>query len=245
MSRSINLLKIVQRSSLINLVRISPTQRHISNSKCILNQESTSNNQRKIKIYTKTGDKGTTSLFTGERRPKNDIFFDALGNTDELNSSLGLTREFCLEMAKNNPSLKETSELIEGLLVKIQSTLLDIGSHLATPRSKASSKQLERIANFDSSLTNELEKYIDKFETELPVLKNFILPSGGKCASGLHLSRSICRRLERSIQPLLQSKDLDPNVQAYINRLSDFLFVCARYIAMKEGRVETIYKKSN
>lgn len=245
MLRGFNISKIVQRKTCVSFWPNLCQHRQICLTKKLDDTENSAEKQRKIRIYTRTGDKGTTSLFTGERRPKNDIFFEALGNTDELNSSIGLTREYCLDMAKNDPNLKETSELIESILIKIQSTLLDIGSHLATPKSRANQKQLERISSFDSKLTEELEEYIDKFEIELPVLRNFILPSGGKCAGSLHLSRSICRRLERSIQPLLQTSDIDQSVQSYVNRLSDFLFVCARYAAMKEGKKETIYKKNN
>jgi cob(I)alamin adenosyltransferase len=199
------------------------------------------NSSRRIKIYTRTGDKGKSSLFTGERRVKNDAIFDALGNADELNSSLGLAREFCLEMLTGNQSFNKD---IETKLIRIQSILLDIGSHIATPRSKAEQSQLDRLANFDSCLIEELESWIDRYDHELPILKNFILPSGGKCASTIHLSRAICRRLERSMQPLLQSNDIDKNVCVYVNRLSDFLFVCARYCSFKEKKVETIYKKA-
>ena len=197
---------------------------------------------RRVKIYTRTGDKGSTSLFTGERRSKADPIFECLGNTDELNSSIGVSIQF----------LDASDQKSQQQLIKIQSTLLDIGSHIATPRTSAQPKQLERIANFDTQLTKELELWIDEMDSELPVLKNFILPSGGKCAAMLHLSRAICRRLERSMQPLLKNTeatavndlDLDPQVGIYVNRLSDFLFVLARFIAMKEGKKETIYKKT-
>ena len=144
----------------------------------------------------------------------------------------------------NEKKPDETIEAIQNKLIKIQSTLLDIGSFIATPRTRAQQKQLERLSTFDSNLIVELEKWIDAFETELPPLRNFILPSGGKCASTLHLSRSICRRLERSLVPLLQANDIDPNVCKYVNRLSDFLFVTARYVAMKEQKCEITYKKS-
>jgi len=127
---------------------------------------------RKIKIYTKTGDKGKTSLYTGERRFKNDITFDALGNGDELNSSIGLAREFCCD----NKS-QEFRDL-ECKLIKIQSILLVTGSHIATPLNSANQKQLERLTSFDTNLIKELENWIDKYDEELPVLKNFILPSG-------------------------------------------------------------------
>lgn len=243
-SRVLSILRSLNKNKNSCLTLIQQASRTLSFTQTTLAKTEDSN-PRRVRIYTKTGDKGVTSLFTGERRSKNDVIFNALGNSDELNSSLGLAREFCLDIASKNPNLQETSEKIQSKLIKIQSTLLDIGSHLATPKSSATQKQLERIANFDSKLTVELELWIDEFESELPVLKNFILPSGGKCSSCLHLARSICRRLERSIQPILQANDVDPNVQIYVNRLSDFLFVCARYVSMKEGKDEIVYKKSS
>ena len=127
---------------------------------------------RKIKIYTKTGDKGKTSLYTGERRPKNEITFEALGNGDELNSSIGLAREYCCD--NKAPEFRD----LECKLIKIQTVILIAGSHIATPLSSANEKQLARLGSFDSNLTKELENWIDKYDDELPVLKNFILPSG-------------------------------------------------------------------
>jgi cob(I)alamin adenosyltransferase len=193
---------------------------------------------KKVRIYTKTGDKGTSSLYTGERRPKSDPIFDALGNTDELNSSIGMAREYCLEL-----SSKHVCDELEARLIKMQSTLLDIGSFIATPRTRADKKQLDRLSTFEPTLIKELEQWIDAYELELPPLRNFILPSGGKCAAMLHMCRSICRRLERSLQPLLILDDLDENAYKYVNRLSDFFFVAARYVSMKEGKDETTYKK--
>jgi len=140
-------------------------------------------------------------------------------------------------------SNKQFAMLAETQLIKIQSVLLDIGSHIATPKTSASQKQLDRLSNFDVNLTMELELWIDAYDSELPTLKNFILPSGGKFASTVHICRSICRRAERSLQVLLQSKDLDANVCVYMNRLSDYLFTLARFAALKEEKAETIYKK--
>ena len=156
---------------------------------------------------------------------------------------IGLSKEHLLELKQTQPSLSNVCDQLEAKLVKVQSTLLDVGSYLATPRTRADRKQLDRLAEFNASLVEELERWIDAMDVELPVLRNFILPGGGKCAAMLHVSRSVCRRLERSIQPLLQARDLDPQVQHYVNRLSDFLFVAARFAAMKEGRDESVYKK--
>jgi len=185
------------------------------------------------KIYTRTGDKGQSSLFTGERKPKDDVVFEALGNTDELNSLMGLAGEYC----------KDSQHDFGDIIKKIQSTLLDIGSFVATPLSSATEAQLKRLQTFPAALTSELEKLIDGYQEQLPPLRNFILPSGGKCAATLHLARSVCRRLERSLQPLANRSDLDTNVTIYVNRLSDFLFVLARYSAFKEDKPEVVYKK--
>jgi cob(I)alamin adenosyltransferase len=190
---------------------------------------------KRLKIYTRTGDKGTSSLYTGERRSKDDLIFHVLGNTDELSSCLGLAREYCQE-SKNG---------IEQQLVKIQSTLLDLGSHVATPRNSISEFKLSRT-EFDNKgdLARELEEWIDIMDVELPPLKNFILPSGGKAASALHISRSVCRRAERSIVPLVIEKIAQETAQRYLNRLSDYLFTAARFASVKEGKAETIYQKS-
>ena len=110
-------------------------------------------------------------MYTGERLFKNNIIFEALGNADELNSSLGLAREFCTDK-------HEIFSELENKLIRIQCVLLDIGSHIATPRTRAQPKQLERLSNFDPKLTKELENWIDAYDLELPPLRNFILPSG-------------------------------------------------------------------
>lgn len=234
-------LQIIPKNLFINKIKPVQLSARLSISSTNLVQsenKKTSAQTSKFKIYTKTGDKGKSSLYTGERRVKNDVIFDALGDTDELNSTLGLAREFCLEITN-----KDVSMLAESQLIKVQSILLDIGSHIATPRTNSPQKQLDRLANFDENLIKELELWIDEFDKELPTLKNFILPSGGKFASTVHMCRSICRRAERSLQPLLQSKDLDSNVCVYMNRLSDYLFTLARFAALKEEKNETIYKK--
>lgn len=184
------------------------------------------------KIYTKTGDKGFSSTFTGERRPKEDQIFEALGNTDELSSAIGLAREYCLD--KNHTFTDQ--------LDKIQCILQDVGSNIATPRSSARDSHMKRT-EFTNSLTTELENWIDQFTHELPPLTNFILPSGGKSSAALHLARAICRRAERSVAPIVRSGEADQDVAKFLNRLSDYLFTAARYAAMKEGEEDKIYKR--
>uniref|UniRef100_H2ZMN1 Cobalamin adenosyltransferase-like domain-containing protein n=1 Tax=Ciona savignyi TaxID=51511 RepID=H2ZMN1_CIOSA len=197
----------------------------------------TTQHHRTLKIYTKTGDKGRTSLFTGERRSKFDSVFEALGDVDELNSNLGLVREYLKESEK-----KDALQDVSKMLVKIQCSLLDIGSCIATPLNSASDKQLQRT-EFDENLVQELEQNIDRYWKELPELKNFILPSGGKLSCSLHVSRSVCRRAERKISSLLHAGEVSKDVAKYVNRLSDLLFTLARYAAFVEENEEVIYKK--
>ncbi|XP_042562026.1 corrinoid adenosyltransferase-like [Clupea harengus] len=184
------------------------------------------------KIYTKTGDKGFSSTFTGERRPKEDCIFEALGATDELSSAIGLAREFCKD--KGHPFIEE--------LEKIQCVLQDVGSNVATPLSSA--RESHRVkTKFSPQPVSDLESWIDKYTEELPPLTNFILPSGGKSSASLHVARAVCRKAERSVAPIVRSGEADPDVAKFLNRLSDYLFTLARYAAMKEGAAESIYSR--
>ncbi|XP_016297241.1 cob(I)yrinic acid a,c-diamide adenosyltransferase, mitochondrial-like isoform X2 [Sinocyclocheilus anshuiensis] len=184
---------------------------------------STSEENRRIpKIYTKTGDKGFSSTFTGERRPKEDHIFDALGTTDELSSAIGLAREFCIDSGQS----------FTDQLEKIQCVLQDVGSNIATPRSSARDSHIKKT-KFSSLAVIELERWIDSFTEELPPLTNFILPSGGKSSAALHVARAACRRAERCVAPVVRLGETDPEVAKYLNR----------YAAMKEGNGETIYKR--
>ncbi|XP_058512465.1 corrinoid adenosyltransferase MMAB isoform X2 [Ochotona princeps] len=158
------------------------------------------------KIYTKTGDKGFSSTFTGERRPKDDQVFEALGTTDELSSAIGLALEFITE--KGHPFTEE--------LQKIQCRLQDVGSALATPRSSAREAHLKQTA-FEEGPILELERWIDQYSRQLPPLTAFILPSGGKSSSALHFCRAVCRRAERRVVPLVQMGETDTNVAKFLN----------------------------
>ncbi|KAI9228754.1 MAG: Adenosylcobalamin biosynthesis, ATP:cob(I)alamin adenosyltransferase-like protein [Piptocephalis tieghemiana] len=187
-----------------------------------------------MKIYTKTGDKGTSALYNGERRPKDDMVFEALGSTDELSSLLGLAREYCLEEGNG----------LETRLEKVQCILQDIGSNIATPKTTSGPSKLVKT-RFDEGgqLTKELEEWIDEMSESLPPLKNFILPSGGKASSTLHLARSVCRRAERHVVPLVGEDQVDTSSQIYLNRLSDALFTAARAASKHSGREEVIYRR--
>ena len=186
----------------------------------------------RFKIYTRTGDKGTSQLYNGQRRPKIDMTFMALGDTDELNSHIGVALQH----------ESEASGVLRPQLEHIQSRLLDIGSAIATPLSQSSEAKSNRVS-FPENEAALLEEQIDTLEFELPELKNFILPSGGPLSAQLHLARTVCRRAERSIVTIGMNNDVEASVQIYMNRLSDYLFTAARYASLKDGMEEVIYKK--
>ncbi|XP_054227899.1 corrinoid adenosyltransferase MMAB isoform X2 [Homo sapiens] len=149
----------------------------------------------------------------------------------------GLTR-FALEL------VTEKGHTFAEELQKIQCTLQDVGSALATPCSSAREAHL-KYTTFKAGPILELEQWIDKYTSQLPPLTAFILPSGGKISSALHFCRAVCRRAERRVVPLVQMGETDANVAKFLNRLSDYLFTLARYAAMKEGNQEKIYKKND
>jgi cob(I)alamin adenosyltransferase len=182
------------------------------------------------KIYTKTGDKGETSLFTGQRVPKNDPFIEALGSVDECNSALGTAISFL-------PTNSEMSPIREQLEI-IQHALFDVGAALATPRTRATNHKLD-MTRFDQTAIATIETWIDAMEEKLPPLHAFILPGGHPCGSMLHMARSICRRAERRILPLYRNADVSENVLIYLNRLSDYLFSVSRYVNFLNKSPET------
>lgn len=188
---------------------------------------------RRVKIYTRTGDKGETSLFTGQRIPKNDLFIEAIGTVDECNCSIGVAIASLDKSAKFSP-VKEQLE-------HIQHALFDVGAALATPRNSAEKSKLEKT-RFDVSSTELLERWIDTMESHLPELHSFILPGGSPCGASLHLARSICRRAERLVVPLNKRTDVCDGVLVYLNRLSDYLFVLSRYVNHLSGCPETSWQ---
>ncbi|KAI8368540.1 Adenosylcobalamin biosynthesis, ATP:cob(I)alamin adenosyltransferase-like protein [Blakeslea trispora] len=189
-----------------------------------------------MKIYTKTGDKGSASLYNGERRDKDDIIFEALGTTDELSSNLGLAIEHLEDHDWGRDLIKK--------LVKIQCLLQDIGSNIATPRENSQENRLIRTV-FDplGDHVTQLESWIDEYDEQLPKLSHFILPSGGKSSACLHVARTVCRRAERRVQPLSRTGLCDESVAIFLNRLSDFLFNAARWASHTQGKEEKIYIK--
>ena len=177
---------------------------------------------RLTKIYTRTGDDGTTGLGDGSRVPKEHLRIEAVGTVDEANSAIGVVLA-----APNLPSE------IGSLLLDVQHDLFDLGGELATP-----GMQLITDAH-----TLRIEQAIDRYNATLPTLKEFILPSGGMATSSCHLARAIARRAERRVWSLSRNEAVLPEVPRYLNRLSDLLFVLARILARHENGSEVMWKR--
>lgn len=171
-----------------------------------------------MKIYTKTGDLGETSLFGGKRLSKNHIRVDAYGTVDELNAWLGLIRD------------QEIAPHLQGLLVNIQQNLFVLGAILGTDPKKKSLQKVKDLQLSEKEV-DVLEQEIDRMETELPPMTHFILPGGHTSVSYCHIARTICRRAERKMVQLHAEEPLEELLLAYVNRLSDFLFVLARKLS--------------
>jgi len=182
-----------------------------------------------MKIYTKTGDEGKTSLFGGKRVWKDDLRIQAYGTVDELNSILGLA----LNEIKN--------EELKKVISSIQNELFVLGSDLATPAEK--NKIKIKVPRVDASNTKQIENLIDKFDSQLPSLKNFILPGGLKGAAFLHNARTVCRRTEREVVALSKIDEVNHEIIIYLNRLSDLLFVLARYENYSNKIADVIWQK--
>lgn len=179
-----------------------------------------------MKIYTKTGDKGDTSFFGGQRVPKDALRIEAYGTVDELNSLLGIV------LADNE------NKRIAAILTKVQNQLFDLGADLATPHS-AHSKSIKRFEAKDAQV---LEKVIDSLQLHLKPLKSFILPGGSPVAARIHFARTVCRRAERAVVRLSRNEDIGEGITIYLNRLSDMLFVLARYTNHVAGVTEIKWK---
>jgi cob(I)alamin adenosyltransferase len=188
-----------------------------------------------MKIYTKVGDKGNTSLYDGSKVSKDDIIIDCIGNIDELNSDIG-----AIISHVNVLSSEKLTKYIT-ILTDIQSQLFDMGALIAYP-TKSDKKELD--FDNDNTFTKTLEDAIDEMTTELPKLVNFILPGGSIQMSSVHRGRTICRRAERSLVNLKTNNiTVQDNCLGYVNRLSDFLFTFARYVGHVQEIQEVIYKK--
>lgn len=181
-----------------------------------------------FKIYTKTGDKGTTSLIGGTKVPKSNLRIEAYGTVDELNSHIGLCGDLVSE------------EQTKKMLLEIQDRLFTIGSSLACDPEKESKLKLPDLKEEDISL---LEHEIDRMEARLPAMTNFILPGGHSTVSQIHITRCVARRAERCCVRLeLEGMEVEPVILKYLNRLSDYLFVLSRHIGKLLEAPETPWK---
>jgi cob(I)alamin adenosyltransferase len=175
---------------------------------------------RLSKIYTKTGDDGTTGLGDGTRVPKDSARVAAYGTVDELNSSIGIV------LAQEIPAA------IREALTQIQHDLFDLGGELCIPG----------MVMVNEADVERLEQTLDGFNADLPALKDFILPGGGMAAACCHLARTVCRRAEREVVTLSRSETVRPEAVRYLNRLSDLLFVLSRVLARASGHGEVLWQ---
>jgi cob(I)alamin adenosyltransferase len=180
------------------------------------------------KIYTRRGDDGSTGLFGGPRVRKDDLRVAAYGDVDELNSTLGVAREEVL----GQPDLL-------AFIDSLQSELFTLGAELATPQADKAPKEVPHV---EESHVQRLEREIDRLTATLPEMKSFILPGGSRPGAALHLCRTVCRRAERKVVSLAESSDVSPHALAYLNRLSDLLFVMARAANLRAGGREIPWK---
>ena len=191
-----------------------------------------------MKIYTKTGDKGTSALFGGTRVPKHHIRLDSYGTIDELNSWIGLIRD------------QEIDTISKQTLLTLQDKLFTVGAILATDPEKAILKNgnerlsIPKISDVDITF---LEDNMDTMETQLPQMTHFILPGGHTTVSYCHIARTVCRRAERMISFLNENEPTDGNVLSFMNRLSDYLFVLARKLSfdLKAEEIKWIPEKKS
>ncbi|OHB20202.1 MAG: ATP:cob(I)alamin adenosyltransferase [Parcubacteria group bacterium RIFCSPHIGHO2_01_FULL_47_10b] len=178
-------------------------------------------------IYTKTGDSGTTGLIGGERVPKHDARIHAIGDIDELNALLGVIISI----------IKDDAPLFSECIETTQHHLFTVGALLADPHTSS-------YLIIKSEWISAIEQWIDEYNDALPPLSHFILPNGTAVATHLQFARAVCRRAERSLSALHQISPLPAELLQYINRLSDFLFMAARYINIEQGHEETEWDKS-
>ena len=187
-----------------------------------------------FKIYTKTGDKGETSLYGGTRVSKAAARVESYGTLDELNAFIGLAKA------------EISDEKVLNQLQKIQFDLFTVGSEAATPTDKlilANGKNRLDLMISEKEIS-ELEHWMDDLDAELEPLQFFILPSGGKAAASIHICRTVCRRAERTMVFLNETEEVRPELIKYLNRLSDYLFILARYVSKISGEKEEYWNPS-
>ncbi|MDQ3398034.1 MAG: cob(I)yrinic acid a,c-diamide adenosyltransferase [Deinococcota bacterium] len=184
-----------------------------------------------MKIYTKTGDDGTTGLYGGTRVAKDSARLWAYGAVDEANAAIGLAR------AKLEGGAKDD---LDAVLEGLQSALFEVGADLATPQDSAYDKTIDRLGEDDVA---GLESLIDRYDAELAPLRNFILPGGLEASAALQLARTVARRAEREVVSLARGEEINPQLLVYLNRLSDLLFVLARVVNHRGGVSDSPWRK--
>lgn len=186
---------------------------------------------KKSKLYTRTGDRGQTGLVGGRRVPKDHPRVAAYGAIDELNAALGLAISFVRQRT-----------LIASLQT-IQNELFNIGAELATVEPVRSRRKQPATLRLDGAKAEWLESLIDEYDARVPPLRTFVLPSGTSAAAALHVARTVCRRAEREIVALARKQPINAAITTYLNRLSDLLFVLARYVNKAARRRELLWEK--
>ena len=187
------------------------------------------------RVYTRTGDKGTTALVGGKRVPKDSPRIVAYGTVDELNSIVGLARVFNAERLAE----ADKHRWLDGVLRRLQNQLFDLGSELATP-DDAAYEGMHRVGDAE---VKELEELMDRCQKELPPLRSFVLPGGGRVGGFLHLARTVCRRAEREILALSRAEPMGEGPLRYVNRLSDVFFVLSRWVGKHLGEPEYLWER--
>jgi len=190
---------------------------------------------RLTRIYTRTGDKGDTALVGGRRVAKDSPRIEAYGTVDELNAIIGLARVFNAERLKKG----KAHRWLDGIFRRIQNELFDLGSELATP-DDAVYEGMHRVGEGE---VKALEALMDQCQKDLQPLKSFTLPGGGRVGGFLHQARTVCRRAERQVLALSRVEPISPWTIAYVNRLSDLLFVLSRWVARKGGETEYLWDR--
>jgi cob(I)alamin adenosyltransferase len=191
---------------------------------------------RITKVYTKTGDKGKTRLAGGQQVWKDSLRVEAYGTIDELNASVGVVRVMNADVTKEHEEAKQLEEELRW----VQNKLFDIGSILATAPGQTF-KNMPRVIEKDIT---RLERLIDHCQEDLEPLKEFILPGGGKVSGFLHQARTVCRRTERLCVRLSRDEPVDPTIIKFVNRLSDTLFVLARWVVKTQGEPEFLWERN-
>lgn len=184
---------------------------------------------KKSPLYTRTGDLGTTSLVDGSRVEKSHPRLEAYGTIDELNSWMGVIA--------TDPGLPADCR---PLIVDIQNRLFDLGAYLATP--EPSDGQMPQTASLNQKTISDVECEIDRLDDAVPQLRQFVLPGGSQLSAWCHVARTVCRRAERHCISLAATAYVDPNAIRYVNRLSDYLFVLARYVNARAGIAELTWQ---